>query len=203
VDPSPEAVDLASRRAAFDGHGNVRFAVADMHDVPAPRAFDAVVGRFVMMFQADQVATLRRLASYVRPGGLLILHEMDAARGLDALPSAPMWEQVVSIIRTTLIRCEIDLRAGMRLPITFRDAGIEPLGSHYAARLQSALTSEAFPAMAASMRRLLPAAEEMGIVRPGQIPIERLADLLREESVSLGTVITTPVCVGVWGRVAV
>lgn len=61
-------------------------------------------------------------------------------------------------------------------------------------------SSEAFPVLAATLRSLLPVAERLGLVKPGAIEIETLADRLREESIALGTVITTPMCVGVWGR---
>src|ERR1700722_3774477 len=44
----------------------------DPVDMAYVRPFDAVVGRYVLMFQADASAMLRGLARHVRPGGVIV-----------------------------------------------------------------------------------------------------------------------------------
>ena len=39
--------------------------------------FDAIVGRYVLMFQADASRLLRQLARHLRPGGVIVFHEPD------------------------------------------------------------------------------------------------------------------------------
>ena len=48
----------------------------------------------------------------VLPLGVLEYHGEHMALGMDTLPAAPMWEQVTSLIRTTLAHSGIDVRAG-------------------------------------------------------------------------------------------
>ncbi|NUT46272.1 MAG: methyltransferase domain-containing protein [Saccharothrix sp.] len=70
VDLSPGMVDLARRRA--DGLANVEFLVGDVESLDLPRdGFDAVLGRWSLMFAPDPAAAFRSLARVLRPGGVL------------------------------------------------------------------------------------------------------------------------------------
>src|SRR4051812_47055852 len=71
VDRSAEAVVTATRRAAAADMGWVRFARAELDAFTPNEAFDAVIGRLVLMYLPDPVATLRRLKNCLRPGGIL------------------------------------------------------------------------------------------------------------------------------------
>ena len=50
---SERSVDLARRRAAEAGYGNVAFAVAGDDSLPADAPFDAAIGRLVLIHQRD------------------------------------------------------------------------------------------------------------------------------------------------------
>jgi SAM-dependent methyltransferase len=70
IDPSPAMIAAARSRAA--NAGNVDFAEGDVETVPLPaRSFDVALSRWALMFAADRVATLRALASLLKPGGVL------------------------------------------------------------------------------------------------------------------------------------
>ena len=53
--------------------------------------FDAVVGRYVLRFQADPGAMLRRLATLVPTGGLIAFHELTGMVAVD-LPPVPTYD---------------------------------------------------------------------------------------------------------------
>ena len=73
IEPSREAVDFATARAADKGVHNVRFVEANIEgDLPFDQKFDALVGRVVLMFLPSPAATLGRLAWNVKPGGVVI-----------------------------------------------------------------------------------------------------------------------------------
>jgi SAM-dependent methyltransferase len=63
---------LARRRADEQGLANVRFLEADAQTVALPRAFDAVVSRFGVMFFEDPVAAFANLLSGLEPRGRLV-----------------------------------------------------------------------------------------------------------------------------------
>jgi SAM-dependent methyltransferase len=75
IDRDTRALERARERASALGHANVQFEVADLAAPPDGPLYDAIVGRFVLMFQPDPVAILRALEPNLRPGGVLILQE--------------------------------------------------------------------------------------------------------------------------------
>ena len=71
--------------------GNVTFRVGDPAEINFEEPFDAIVGRYALMFQSDPVAMLRKLARHVRPGGVIVFHEIDW-RGVDSIPPVPTFD---------------------------------------------------------------------------------------------------------------
>ena len=72
-----DAIALAKARS-WSGAActtNVRFVEADLTDLQIDGDFDAIVGRFVLMFLPDPIATLRSLARRLRPGGVIVFQE--------------------------------------------------------------------------------------------------------------------------------
>ncbi len=48
--------------------------------------------------KSDPAATLRHVASLVRPGGRLIFHEMDFGAVIPPWPEAPLWMRTYTIL---------------------------------------------------------------------------------------------------------
>jgi len=63
---------MRDARPAGDGRHVMTFDDAD--------GFDAVVGRLVLMHLADRASALRRVATLVRPGGVLALADSSSCR---------------------------------------------------------------------------------------------------------------------------
>src|SRR5690349_12440683 len=61
VDRSPDAIALASARAADAKLSNVRFMIGEAGSCTIDEPVDAVIGRLVMMYFPDPVAVLRHL----------------------------------------------------------------------------------------------------------------------------------------------
>ena len=77
VDHSPDALARARLRAAQRGLTQAQFVEGDIHD-PAPGGpFDAIVERLVLWLVPDPAALLRRQATVLRPGGLIVPIEAD------------------------------------------------------------------------------------------------------------------------------
>ena len=101
VDRAPAAIDVARRRAATRSRQDVIFHVGDPAELPFDRLFDAVVGRYVLQFQPDPAAMLRKLATRVRPGGVIVFHEIDWG-GLGSFPPVPTFDRCSRLGADTL-----------------------------------------------------------------------------------------------------
>jgi cyclopropane fatty-acyl-phospholipid synthase-like methyltransferase len=56
VDSDPGCVEVAKRRAPQRSLTNVRFEVVDFRQYTSQQAFDAVVGRLILMYQGDRTS---------------------------------------------------------------------------------------------------------------------------------------------------
>ena len=127
VDRDAKALAKARVRAAAARASNIRFVETDLADLRVEGEFDAVLGRFVLMFLPDPVATVRALASHLRPGGIIVFQE-------------PSWNSFFAQAKHLPLRtvcgellCEALRRSGarpnMELPLfrDLRDNGFEAL----------------------------------------------------------------------------
>lgn len=125
IDQSAEALALAGQRECPKGGAQPEFICADLHALPASLGlFDAIVGRRVLMYQADAVAVLRGLSRHLLPGAPMLFQEHDSSltpanREPFALHrKAQHWLQ-------QMLACEgADLHIGFNLHRLFSDAGL-------------------------------------------------------------------------------
>jgi SAM-dependent methyltransferase len=122
VEHSIESVTLASQRVAAN-HLAVRFEVGDLNSYEPKDTYDAVVGRFVLPYLDDPVATLRRVAAHVRPGGVIAMLEFDV-RQIGGSPETPLLRTVAEWIVEANEKSGIDPGLGSSLGGLFREAGL-------------------------------------------------------------------------------
>lgn len=78
LDASPQMLALARRRC--EGHGNVEFAEADATALPVPDgSFDAALCVQVLEYMPDVPAVLAELHRSLRPGGRMVVWDVDWA----------------------------------------------------------------------------------------------------------------------------
>jgi SAM-dependent methyltransferase len=123
VDRAPDAITTATQRAAAAGFPNVSFLRGDPAQMQFDRPFDAIIGRYMLMFQPDPAATLRALATHVRPGGVVVFHEPDRA-GIRSFPPVPLYDRCCKLVDETLRKSGADPRMGIKLYPTFVAAGL-------------------------------------------------------------------------------
>lgn len=76
VDPSAEAIGVAEKRATAACQCYwTRFLVADLDTFALDEVFDVVVARFISLDSSEPAAALRRLSTFVHPGGVIAFHE--------------------------------------------------------------------------------------------------------------------------------
>ena len=126
VDRSPEALARARIRAEQLGLAQVEFFEGDIHD-PAPGGpFDAIVERLVLWTVPDPAALLRRQATVLRPGGLVVPIEYDLSMSR-SLPENAFFTQVNSWLIEAFARAGL-VMLGPRLWAIVQEAGLRPVG---------------------------------------------------------------------------
>jgi ubiquinone/menaquinone biosynthesis C-methylase UbiE len=91
---SADALRLAREEIAARGHGNVDFAVSDVHALDFPDgAFDVVHAHQVLQHVGDPVQALREMRRVCKPGGILAARDSDYAAfaWFPALPEVTEW----------------------------------------------------------------------------------------------------------------
>lgn len=199
VDKSPQATALAAQRAAAAGLTNVHFITADLMELTLDEPVDALVGRLVLMYFSDPAVLLRKLAQFVRPGGVIAFHELDATAS-KVIPSSELVETTISRINETLSRGGADVQMGLKLPQTFVEAGLPKPELSQSARLAYGADMAAFGQISGLTRTLLPLMERIGIATAAEVDIDTLADRLCEEVVRNNATVVAPPFVGAWTR---
>ncbi|HEY6748071.1 MAG TPA: methyltransferase domain-containing protein [Mycobacteriales bacterium] len=182
-----------------EGLRQCRFVPADLtDDAPVPGGpYDLVFARLLLFHLPQRVAVLARLWDAVRPGGHLVVQDYDLGPA-DAVPGAAGATETKRLIVATFEALGCDVRAGLRLPLLFAEAGAgTPDDTDVAGRI------EPFPAghgmLEHTLRSLLPAAYARGITTERQAE-ETLAALRRDAGGAPDRVMLWPLMAAAWRR---
>lgn len=201
IDRAPAALAVARARAEARSLHNVSFRAGDPTEVAFEQAFDAVVGRLVLMYYADPAVALRRLAGHLRPGGVLVLHETDW-EGVRSTPPSPTYDRCCRWFIETFRLLEIETRMGIKLHSTFVAAGLPaPSMRLHAIIGGSAGGSDWLRMVAELVGILLPEMERLGVATADEVGIETLANRLCAEVTAGGGVVVGRSEIGAWSRV--
>jgi len=198
VERDSRSITRARARVADVGLRNVTFTQSDVSQISSSKPFDAVVGRFILMFLPDPLAVLRSLTPLVRPGGVVAFHELSWAPFLLLAARLPLWFAATSVIHETFRRSGANTEMGFALYQIFQQAGLPaptmslemPLGNdpEFIRWVPDVLAS------------LLPQARQF------DLPLEPLGDFntlrerLQAEVAASNSVVTWMAMVGAWSR---
>ena len=199
IDRSGDAIALARQRASAAGLTNVEFVTGDVLQHRADTPYDAVIGRLVLMYFPDPVASLRQLSSLVREGGIVTFHEFDLESPRTE-PACPLFTQVMEWMRSTFTRVGAQVRMGPQMGAVFEQAGLPSPGMLMAARVERGPDAQVYQQMAGVMRTLLPMIERTGVATPEEVGIETLAERLRQQAVEYGATVVSPSLFAAWAR---
>src|SRR5438132_9215765 len=200
VDRVGAAVEWATARASSREIKNVTFLEGDPALMLFDQKFDAVLGRFVLMYYHDPVETIRRLARHVRPGALIVFQEFDMANGR-SLPTAPTFERARDWMTKTLSSTGARIQLGLELYPLFLAAGL-PGPSLRMDVLIGGGAEFPYEIIAAAIQSLLPVMEERKIATAAEVDIPTLAGRMRDEVVAGKGVVLSPALIGAWSRKA-
>lgn len=199
ADRASQGIAVARGQAASRSLRKVTFREGDPAEMTFEQPFDAVIGRYVLMFQKDPAVMLRKLASLVRPKGLIVFHEVDYD-GSRSVPPAPTYDQCCRWIVEALR--DSDIRMGIRLHSAFIAAGLPAPSMRLEALIGAGATSFAcLDLVAGLVGTLLPELERLGIARPADVGLETLSERLNKEAIANGSVTIGRFEIGAWCRV--
>jgi SAM-dependent methyltransferase len=171
-----------------------------VHDIGLDDDFDAVTGRWILMYLPDPVAALRRLLSCLRPGGIVAFQENDFTYPPTTFPPAPLHQQVVRWTTPPPGSGGPDQRMGSKLYQTYLDAGLAEPQLRLEAPIGGGPDWPGYAYVADTIRSLLPMLEQMGAATAEEVGVDTLADRLRAEVVDQRGVQMLPIVVGAWAR---
>jgi SAM-dependent methyltransferase len=201
VDLSPLAIARARARATARSLPKVLFEVGDPAAIGFARKFDAVIGRYVLMFQPDPVHLLAGVVRHVRPGGIVMFHEVDWS-GVRSMPPVPTYDLVCRWTAEVLAASGHHIRMGMRLPATFQAVGLpEPTLRLDAVIGAGTSAGQGMNIVGDLMPMLLPASEQYGIATAQEVDADTVAARMEQEAQATGSVVVGRSEIGAWATV--
>jgi SAM-dependent methyltransferase len=163
VDREQAALDVARGKADSTTRRNISFCAGDPSKMVFEQPFDAIIGRYVLLFQHDSAQMLRQLATQLKPEGLIVFHEPS----LDArsFPPSPTWDQCCQWVVETLRLDGTETNMGIKLYPTFLAAGLPPPEVRVEAILRGGANSDDLVNWIVGLiGTILPSMERLGIV---------------------------------------
>jgi protein-L-isoaspartate O-methyltransferase len=125
IDMDATALEKARRRAEQLELRNVEFVHGDVRTTALPAPFDAAVGRLVLLYCADPVTALARIATQVRSGGIVAFQEMEMNDvAVRATYGDSLLARVVETIYRTFAAAGVRVNMASGLRHTYVKAGL-------------------------------------------------------------------------------
>ena len=124
LDVSADQLAIAKARAEAGGYRNIRLKEGSVYETGLPRgAFDVVHCRFVLCHLTRPMDALREMVALARPGGLVIVFDVDMG-GLFSVPPTPAYQRMCELIHARVRLRGSDCLLGPKLPRMFLEAGL-------------------------------------------------------------------------------
>lgn len=202
LDRDPAALERARQRTVEQGCSSwVSFQATNLDEFATNEQFDAVVGRYILVYQPDPAATLRHYAQVLRPGGIVVFHEVDFTATMPSFPPCDLFDQCSSLIAEVFRRVGLSPSVGRQLGKTYLDAGLPfttvlaeiPVGGGRGSLL--------YPWAASTIISLAPRLADLGLsLPPGLVADHSLAAKLEEEALAKGSQLVASIQFGAWSR---
>jgi SAM-dependent methyltransferase len=200
IDRSPLAVSAAQDRVTALHRRNISFREATVDTLDPAETFDAVVGRYVLMFNSDPAAMLQAAARHVRPGGVIVFHEVDW-HGYRSHPPSPAYEKCRDWIVRTFQKVGTNPFMGRDLYSVFMLAGVPaPTMALRALISGDSRRANTVDLIADLVITMAPVMEEHGVVAPGEIDPEVFKEQVIAEVNRLGSLVVGRSEIGAWSR---
>ena len=185
MDINAEILDTARQRATDAGTRNVEFIAGDARTLTFSEKFDAIAGRFVLMYMADPAVAFATLITHLKPGGIAVFQEPEYTLYPAFLhPDTPLMNQLITWIVDVFKHSGAHLDMGIGLYQAFVDAGLPPPTMHLESPIGAAETWAGYRYMATIFQSLLPLLEKYELATAEQVGVDTLAARIRQEVIT-------------------
>jgi len=202
TDRAPAALQRSRERAAALGYGNVEFVQGDPVEMTFAEPFDALVGRFVLMYYPDPSGALRRLARHLRPGGIVAFQESDNT-GARTFPPQPLFNRLFELMQKALELSGADPRMALKLYSTFVAAGLPAPSMQAEVALmgsQDPLVEALANFLVQGLRSMAPVIVKHGLATEQELGLDSYARRLTEAFRAGDGIMLSPPFIGAWTR---
>jgi SAM-dependent methyltransferase len=187
-------LDLARREAEEKGFGNVEYRLADIRQSQTASEFDVVYTRFLLTHLSDPADAVARLGQAARPGGLVIIEDIDF-EGSFCHPFSAAFHRLVEIYTQVSQRRGGDPNIGLRLPGLLLDAGFARIQANVVQ--PAGIDGEVKLIYAVSMENIADSVVADGIA--GRDEVDRLIADLYELASDKRSFVSHPRVIQAWG----
>ncbi len=182
VDVNADILDTARQRAADTGLQNTEFIAGDARNLDFSDKFDAVVGRFVLMYMANPPEAFANLMTHLKPGGIAAFQEPEyTLYPAVQHPDTPLMNQLIGWILDVFAHSGAHLDLGIGLYRAFVEAGLPPPTMHLESPIGAAKTWVGYRYMATIFESLLPLLEKYDLATAEEVGVDTLATRIRRE----------------------
>lgn len=203
IDRDASVLQKATARVIEQGElAKVDFVEADAMTFTPDQHFDAVVGRYVLLYQPDSASAIRHFSSLVRPGGILCFHEMSFGAPMSSYPAHSLFSGLLTLVGEVFRRLKVNPDMGLTLAKAFAEAGLSRPTLKADVPLGGEKGSYIYSWAAETIRSLLPRIEQLGLNTAEEVQIDTLAQRLEDEALQQPSELVGPLQVGAWLRIA-
>ncbi len=198
IERDAKAIERARMRATEAGFANIEFFQSDIDDYSTDASFDAAVGRYILQFLPDPVATLHSVAVRVRSGGIIAFQEGSWAPLLALSRHLPLWYAAISLLYEVGTRAGANLEMGPGLHAAFQDAGLPAPRMHLEMTLGDDLDATRWASDV--VRSVQPELERFDLHYESLGDLSTLQERLHDEVTASRSVVPWIGLVGAWAR---
>jgi len=195
VDLDETKLAMARAEAAQQGLANIEFQARDVVGWEAGESFDVVSARFLLTHLSEPGALLAALRRRLRPGGVIIVEDIDF-RGHFCEPPLFAFQRYVDLYTAVAQARGADPNIGPRLPGLLREAGAEVVGVQVVQ--PAGIDGDVKQIAAITMENLADALLDSGLAAADDI--RGLTAQLVAAAADSRTLMSLPRIVQAWGR---
>ena len=176
------------------------FSIPDLLSFQTDTQYDAVIGRYFLLYQPDPSKALTHAVALVRPGGIVCFHEMSFGSPARSFPETTLFGNMLTLIGDVFRRVGINPDMGLLLAKTFADSGLPRPTIQADVPIGGEAGSYLYGWGAETVKSLLPIIEKLGLSTALDIQIDTLALRMEEEAVRNHSELIGPIQFGAWIR---
>jgi ubiquinone/menaquinone biosynthesis C-methylase UbiE len=200
VEVENAAVETARARMAAIGWHNIEFVSGAIESVELDRDFDAVAGRFILMWLHDPLTVLERVVTLLRPGGVVAFQDNDFSFAISASSPLPLFDSVIDWLNATQGPNGPDYHMGLKMQKLYQRVGLPAPQLTCDVPLGTGEYWTGYQYLAETLEMLEAPMRHRGISMPAEFDPSTLAERIQKEAADHQAAIILPAIFGAWSR---